>query len=117
MVILTTVVIIAGAVGWLLQTSRAPERVYVPIPLTSYPGSEQSPSFSPDGNQVLNWVSGRYSHARCRPFASRHQNFGSARFSAGQVHVTTRLMNSRFRFHRYRARRPTLSIDTGVKML
>ena len=33
----------------LTKTESAPEAV----PLTSYPGSEKSPSFSPDGNQVV----------------------------------------------------------------
>ncbi len=42
----------AGAAGWWLHTNRTTEQSYVPGPLTSYPGEEQSPTFSPDGNQV-----------------------------------------------------------------
>jgi len=34
------------------QRKDAPEAAPTPIPLTSYPGSELYPSFSPDGNQV-----------------------------------------------------------------
>jgi Tol biopolymer transport system component/DNA-binding winged helix-turn-helix (wHTH) protein len=44
--------ICAGVAGWWLRTSRAVEPVYVPVPLTSYPGYERLPSFSPDGSQV-----------------------------------------------------------------
>jgi Tol biopolymer transport system component/DNA-binding winged helix-turn-helix (wHTH) protein len=38
--------------GWWLHTNRTAEPTYVPVPLTSYPGDEWSPTFSPDGNQV-----------------------------------------------------------------
>jgi Tol biopolymer transport system component/DNA-binding winged helix-turn-helix (wHTH) protein len=44
--------IAAGAAGWWLHTNRTTEQSYVPVPLTSYPGDERSPTFSPDGNQV-----------------------------------------------------------------
>ncbi len=41
-----------GAVGWWLYTNRTAEPQLVPVPLTSYPGGEGTPTFSPDGNQV-----------------------------------------------------------------
>jgi serine/threonine protein kinase len=46
-----------GLVGvtwlWLGRSDRTqPETALTPVPLTSYPGWEDSPSFSPDGNQV-----------------------------------------------------------------
>jgi Tol biopolymer transport system component/DNA-binding winged helix-turn-helix (wHTH) protein len=49
---------VAGAAGWLLNkpnktnANETADAAIVPIPLTSYPGSEVHPSFSPDGNQV-----------------------------------------------------------------
>ncbi len=48
-----TVVVIAVAGVWILR-SRAPtaEEPLTAVPLTSYPGTEDSPSFSPDGTQV-----------------------------------------------------------------
>ena len=48
----------AGAAGWLLNmpkktnANETADAAIVPVPLTSYPGSEVHPSFSPDGNQV-----------------------------------------------------------------
>jgi Tol biopolymer transport system component/DNA-binding winged helix-turn-helix (wHTH) protein len=47
-------VVLLMAIGmWLFRGSPGkPEAVPEVIPLTTYPGSEQSPSFSPDGNQV-----------------------------------------------------------------
>jgi len=49
------IVAVAMAVGlWLFRGSpRKPPAAIEVIPLTSYPGSETSPSFSPDGNQVV----------------------------------------------------------------
>ncbi len=44
--------------GWRLKTAApsVPDAPNPPIPLTSYRGSENRPSFSPDGNQVaFNW--------------------------------------------------------------
>ena len=50
---LTLVLAAAGATVWLLRwNNSAPEEAAVPVPLTSYPGTEATPSFSPDGNQV-----------------------------------------------------------------
>ena len=45
--------VLAGGIGWrLLMPSQAEEIPLRPIPLTSYAGVEEDPSFSPDGNQV-----------------------------------------------------------------
>ena len=58
----TPMLMIGGAVlaavaigGWLaMRTPAAPaEAMGRPIPLTSYPGDETAPSFSPDGSQVV----------------------------------------------------------------
>ena len=48
------IVVLAMAVGgWLFRGSPGkPQAAPEVIPLTTYPGSERSPSFSPDGNQV-----------------------------------------------------------------
>ena len=44
---------VAGIGWWFLRpTGSPPEASLAPAPLTSYPGSERDPSFSPDGNQV-----------------------------------------------------------------
>jgi Tol biopolymer transport system component/tRNA A-37 threonylcarbamoyl transferase component Bud32 len=42
----------AGALWIMRFTSKTPEAALNPIPLTTYPGDQCSPSFSPDGNQV-----------------------------------------------------------------
>jgi eukaryotic-like serine/threonine-protein kinase len=43
----------AAALLWLfLPSSRTRESALKEVPLTSYPGSENSPTFSPDGNQI-----------------------------------------------------------------
>jgi Tol biopolymer transport system component/DNA-binding winged helix-turn-helix (wHTH) protein len=46
-----TVLAIAVLVAWLLD-AEAPRSPSTAVPLTTYPGSERSPSFSPDGNRV-----------------------------------------------------------------
>jgi Tol biopolymer transport system component len=39
--------------GWYLgRQGSTPQEMQRPVPLTSYPGSEEGPTFSPDGNQV-----------------------------------------------------------------
>jgi hypothetical protein len=49
-------VLVAIAGGWSLwlvnRPSKAPAAGSVPVPLTSYPGFTESPSFSPDGDRV-----------------------------------------------------------------
>src|SRR5215467_972239 len=47
----SAIVVIGGCVLWLHMNQRR-EPAPAPVPLTSYPGSEVLPSFSPDGNQV-----------------------------------------------------------------
>jgi Tol biopolymer transport system component len=52
--LLTGWVLVASAiVFWLILSSRidSPSGLYDPIPLTSYPGLEKQPTFSPDGSQ------------------------------------------------------------------
>jgi Tol biopolymer transport system component/DNA-binding winged helix-turn-helix (wHTH) protein len=41
-----------GAAVWFLRVKQMPEPPQIPVPLTSYPGTEVSPSFSPDGSYV-----------------------------------------------------------------
>jgi Tol biopolymer transport system component/DNA-binding winged helix-turn-helix (wHTH) protein len=42
----------AAVAGWWFERNWHAEPQYVPVPLTSYPGWERSPTFSPDGNHV-----------------------------------------------------------------
>ena len=50
----TAAVLVAGFLGWRAVRGRSSgEQPLVAIPLTSYPGNESQPSFSPDGNQVV----------------------------------------------------------------
>jgi Tol biopolymer transport system component/serine/threonine protein kinase len=50
---LALIALVAGlGLRLLRQGKEGPEIPLVPVPLTSYPGEEYSPSFSPDGNQV-----------------------------------------------------------------
>src|SRR5262249_28751423 len=47
------VLVAIAAAGWLVRrTARKPQPAPEVVPLTSYAGSEKSPSFSPDGDQV-----------------------------------------------------------------
>jgi eukaryotic-like serine/threonine-protein kinase len=47
------VALLAAAALWFMRPKTSvPEPELVAVPLTSYPGSEDSPSFSPDGTQV-----------------------------------------------------------------
>jgi eukaryotic-like serine/threonine-protein kinase len=52
--ILVGVLALLGVSVWFYRstTTKVPEGPLVAVPLTSYPGQEQQPSFSPDGNQV-----------------------------------------------------------------
>lgn len=55
-------VIGSASIGWYLANVNRPEppRDLRIVPLTSFPGSEQMPSFSPDGNQVVfSWNQGK----------------------------------------------------------
>ena len=47
-------VLLAASVvaGWLVLASPKASAPVTAVPLTTYPGSERQPSFSPDGNQV-----------------------------------------------------------------
>ena len=53
-------VTLAGTAVWLHSNDDPASQLsqpYVAVPLTSYPGAEQSPSFSPDGSQVaFSWT-------------------------------------------------------------
>jgi len=47
-------VVATAVAAWLFRgTARKPQAAPEVVPLTSYTGSERSPSFSPDGNQVV----------------------------------------------------------------
>ena len=47
------VFVLAAAGLWLWQTrARAPAAAFEVVPLTTFPGNQSEPSFSPDGNQV-----------------------------------------------------------------
>jgi Tol biopolymer transport system component/predicted Ser/Thr protein kinase len=49
---LLTVVGVFGALWFVRSTVKAPEPTLTAVPLTTYPGFQQEPGFSPDGNQV-----------------------------------------------------------------
>ena len=57
---LLSVLVVAALTVWFLRTSaRSPATDLTAVPLTTYPGSEDSPSFSPDGTQVaFSWNGG-----------------------------------------------------------
>ncbi len=47
------IAVIAGGAAWFWsRTGKPPDAELVPVPLTAYPGTEDDPSFSPDGTQV-----------------------------------------------------------------
>ena len=47
------VAVVAVVVAWLWFSRPAPEMMLQPVPLTSLPGMESHPSFSPDGSEVV----------------------------------------------------------------
>jgi serine/threonine protein kinase len=50
---LPAVIAVGGGALWFVRsTPKAPEAAWIAIPLTTYPGFQTEPSFSPDGNQV-----------------------------------------------------------------
>jgi hypothetical protein len=55
----TSTIALLGVVGlvvalWFARTTfKAPESTLTAVPLTTYPGREDEPDFSPDGNQVV----------------------------------------------------------------
>jgi Tol biopolymer transport system component/predicted Ser/Thr protein kinase len=51
-VLLALLAVAAGTVWFSRSHSEAPDEPLAAVPLTSYPGYEGQPSFSPDGNQV-----------------------------------------------------------------
>ena len=51
---LAVILAVAGLVAWVIRSPRPPAQPALRIvPLTSYPGHERNPSFSPDGTQVV----------------------------------------------------------------
>ncbi len=50
--LLALLAVAAVAVWFNRSSSEAPEQSLTAVPLTTYPGQERQPSFSPDGNQV-----------------------------------------------------------------
>lgn len=52
--IATGVLLLLGAAVWILRSRQhvREQSMFTMIPFTSYPGSEVSPTFSPDGNQI-----------------------------------------------------------------
>jgi Tol biopolymer transport system component len=57
-------IVMATVLPWWFRASSVPKDVPVPTPLTSYRGSLNSPSFSPDGNQVaFAWRPSEQSHS------------------------------------------------------
>ena len=49
---MVTVVAMALAVPYFRQEGKSSKTSFTAVPLTSYPGNERQPTFSPDGNQV-----------------------------------------------------------------
>jgi Tol biopolymer transport system component len=50
---LPALVVVAGALWFVRSTVKAPEPALTAVPLTTYPGFQGEPDFSPDGNQVV----------------------------------------------------------------
>jgi Tol biopolymer transport system component len=46
------IVAVVGAIWFARSTAKAPEAPLTAVPLTTYPGFQEDPTFSPDGNQV-----------------------------------------------------------------
>ena len=51
-VVLLAMVCVVGSVVWVLRSLPPPDEALAVTPLTSFPGIEHYPTFSPDGNQV-----------------------------------------------------------------
>ena len=51
-VLLTILTLGVGALWFVRSTAKAPEAILHAVPLTTYPGFQGEPTFSPDGNQV-----------------------------------------------------------------
>ena len=51
-VLIALLCVVALAIWLSRSTNKSPEAPLTAVPLTSYPGTEKQPSFSPDGNQV-----------------------------------------------------------------
>lgn len=47
------VAVLTGSLWFIQSRGKAPEPTLTAMPLTTYPGFEEEPSFSPDGNQVV----------------------------------------------------------------
>ena len=57
---LAAALLAAAWLGWRAVNDRSGETLLEPVPLTTYPGNEAWPSFSPDGNQVaFTWDGGQ----------------------------------------------------------
>jgi Tol biopolymer transport system component/predicted Ser/Thr protein kinase len=50
--VLVLLAAVGGAAWWLFRDNRTPQAALQAVPLTTYPGNETRPNFSPDGNQV-----------------------------------------------------------------
>jgi eukaryotic-like serine/threonine-protein kinase len=49
---LLAVLVLGGALWFVRSSAKAPETALTAVPLTTYPGFQREPAFSPDGNQV-----------------------------------------------------------------
>ena len=59
-VVLLAIVCVVGSVVWVLRSLPPPDEPLAVTPLTSFPGIEHYPTFSPDGNQVaFTWDQGK----------------------------------------------------------